>query len=194
MAFVVLNTSNWSSGRLPSDWMVKVNHGRPEVGVCGDADSCLHLKSVRASFGLEHKVDLYLAQLPWLSWKWKVARLPVGGDFRHSGSDDQAAQLLVAFDDKRILTYIWDSTAPKGVMQSASSIPLLRIFAFVCQSGEAEANKWITESHNVASDYERAYGRQAPRVKGLRLQINSQHTGTVAESYFGEVAFRSAPL
>jgi hypothetical protein len=25
----------------------------------------------------------------------------------------------------------------------------------------------------------------------LRLQINSQHTGTVAESYFGEVAFRS---
>jgi len=28
-----------------------------------------------------------------------------------------------------------------------------------------------------------AYGRPAPRVKGLRIQINSQHTGTVAESY-----------
>ena len=68
---------------------------------------------------------------------------------------------------------------------------LVRIFAVVCQSGAAETNKWIEESRNIAADYERAYGKTAPRVKGLRLQINSQHTGTVAESYFGEVAFRS---
>ena len=67
-------------------------------------------------------------------------------------------------------------------MQSASNIPLVRIFAVVCQSGTADMNKWIAESRNVAADYERAYGRPAPRVKGLRLQINSQHTGTVAES------------
>ena len=49
-----------------------------------------------------------------------------------------------------------------------------------------------TESHNVAADYLRAYGKSAPRMKGLRIQINSQHTGTVAESYFGDVTFRSA--
>jgi hypothetical protein len=78
-------------------------------------------------------------------------------------------------------------------MQSASHIPLVRITAVVCQSGTSEANKWITESRNVAADYERAYGKPAPRVKGLRLQINSQHTGSTAESYFGEVAFRSTP-
>jgi hypothetical protein len=76
-------------------------------------------------------------------------------------------------------------------MQNASNIPLVRIFAVVCQSGATDMNKWITESRNVAADYARAYGRIAPRVKGLRLQINSQHTGTTAESYFGEVAFRS---
>jgi len=98
----------------------------------------------------------------------------------------------VAFTDRRILTYIWDTSAPKGIMQNASNIPLVHIFAVVCQSGAAEANKWIAESRNVAADYERAYGRPAPRVRGLRLQINSQHTGTTAESYFGEVAFRSA--
>jgi len=101
--------------------------------------------------------------------------------------------VLVAFDDKRILTYIWDSSAPKGAMQSASSIPFVRIFAVVCRSGGSDVNQWITETRNVAADYERAYGKPAPRVKGLRLQINSQHTGTIAESYFGEVAFRSTP-
>jgi hypothetical protein len=117
--------------------------------------------------------------------------LPAGGDFRHASTDDQAAQVLVAFDDKRILTYIWDSSAPKGTVQSASNIPLVHIYAVVCQSGVEQANRWVSESRNVAADYQRAYGRPAPRVKGLRLQINSQHTGTSAESYFGEVAFRS---
>lgn len=176
------------------DWQVKVNHGRPEFGVCTDiVGPCLHLKSVNASFGLERKVDVHPTQFPYLTWHWKVTQLPRGGDFRRSTTDDQAAQLLVAFDDNRIITYIWDTTAPKGTLQSASSIPLLRIFAVVCESGAGNADRWVTESRNVAVDYEKAYGKAAPRVKGLRLQINSQHTGTVAESYFGEVAFRSTP-
>ena len=191
LAFIVLNTANWGSGRLPMDWQIKMNHGQPQISVCQEAESCLHLKSVSSSFALEHSVDVDPAQMPFLTWHWKVAQLPGGGDFRRASTDDQAAQVLVAFSDKRILTYIWDTSAPKGTMQYASNIPLVRIFAVVCQSGAAEANKWIAESRNIAADYERAYGRIAPRVKGLRLQINSQHTGTIAESYFGEVAFRS---
>jgi hypothetical protein len=43
-------------------------------------------------------------------------------------------------------------------------------------------NRWLTERRDFASDYEHAFGRPAPRVKGLRLQINSQHTGGRAES------------
>jgi hypothetical protein len=176
------------------DWQVKVNHGQPEFGVCADGNGpCLHLKSVKASFGLERKVDVVPNQMPYLTWRWKVTQLPSGGDFRRSTSDDQAAQLLVAFDDNRIVTYIWDTTAPKGTARAASAIPFLHIFAVVCESGSSGTGQWIAEVHNVAADYERAYGKPAPRVKGLRIQINSQHTGTVAESYFGEVAFRSTP-
>jgi len=192
-AFVVLNTANWGAGRLPSDWQIKVNHGTPEISVCGNDDSCLHLKSVRSSFALEHDVDLDPSQMPYLTWRWKVAQLPAGGDFRHVSKDDQAAQVLVGFADRRVLSYIWDSTAPKGAEQSASTLPLLHVFAVVCESGSSQTNHWVGESRNVAADYERAYGKPAPRVRGLRLQINSQHTGTIAESYFGEVAFRNVP-
>jgi hypothetical protein len=191
LAFIVLNTAQWGSGRLPMDWQIKMNHGEPHISVCTENESCLHLKSVRSSFALEHSVDVDPAQMPFLTWRWKVSQLPGGGDFRRSATDDQAAQVLVAFSDRRILSYIWDTSAPKGTMQSASNIPLVHIFAVVCQSGATEVNKWIAESRNIAADYERAYGKIAPRIKGLRLQINSQHTGTTAESYFGEVAFRS---
>jgi hypothetical protein len=194
LAIVVLNAANTAVGKLPSDWSIKVNRGKPDVSVCNDSSGpCLRLKSVKASFALERGVDVDLAQMPYLTWKWKVAQLPEGGDFRRSGKDDQAAQLLVAFSDRRVVSYIWDSTAPKGSSQNAGFIPLIHVFAVVCQSGGGELNRWITESHKVAADYERAYGRPAPRVKGLRIQINSQHTGTTAESYFGEVAFRSTP-
>jgi hypothetical protein len=194
LAFIVLHTADWSAPKLPADWLVKVNHGKPEISVCNDrTDSCLHLKSVKASFALERGVDVDPIQLPFLTWHWKVSQLPNGGDFRHTSTDDQAAQVLVAFDDHRIVSYVWDTTAPKGAEQRSTFIPLIHVFSVVCQSGSAGANRWIAESRNVAADYERAYGKAAPHVKGLRLQINSQHTGTVAESYFGEVAFRSTP-
>jgi hypothetical protein len=194
LAIIVLNTGAWSAPRPPADWQVKVNHGKPEISVCTDStESCLHLKSVKSSFALERSVDIDPAKLPFLTWHWKVGQLPAGGDFRHTSTDDQAAQVLVAFDDHRIVSYIWDTTAPRGAEQRSTFIPLIHVFAVVCQSGSVDANRWLPESRNFAADYERAYGRPAPHVKGLRLQINSQHTGTVAESYFGEVAFRSTP-
>ncbi len=192
LAIIVLNPSNWAGGKLPADWQIKLNHGKPDVATCKEGEtSCLRLKSVKSSFALERAVDVDPYQTRFLDWRWKVTELPAGGDFRRAATDDQAAQVLVAFADRRVLTYIWDTTAPKGTMQSASSIPLVHIYAVVCESGAQEANQWVPEVHDVAADYERAYGRPAPRVKGLRIQINSQHTGTTAESYFGEVAFRS---
>jgi len=190
-SFVKTTTDN---GGAPAGWQIKTNHGRPAISTCTDGDiACVHLKSVNSSFGLERAVDINPAEMPYLSWRWKVSQLPDGGDFRHAASDDQAAQVLVVFADRRVLTYIWDTTAPKGTMASVSSIPLLHVFAVVCQSGTADLNRWITESRNVAGDYERAYLRAAPHVKGVRLQVNSQHTGSAAESYFGEVAFHSTP-
>jgi hypothetical protein len=193
MAIVLLSAANLGGGRLPSDWSIKVNHGRPDVSVCSDSEGpCLHLKSAKASFCLERGVDVDLAQTPLLSWRWKVAQLPPAGDFRRSATDDQAAQVLVAFADRHVLSYIWDTAAPQGAAQSSNAIPLVRVFATVCESGAAAANRWIEEKRNIAADYMRAFGRTPSRVKGLRLQINSQHTGAFAESYFADVAFRSA--
>jgi hypothetical protein len=193
LATIVLNSASLSPGRLPADWQIKVNHGRPDVSVCSDnTGPCLHLLSVKSSFALERAVDVNPAETPYLNWRWKVTQLPNGGDFRHASTDDQAAQVLVAFADRKVVTYIWDSSAPKETASSASNIPLVHVFAVVCESGGSAVNRWLMENRNVAADYERAYGKPAPRIKGLRLQINSQHTGSVAESYFGDVAFRSS--
>jgi hypothetical protein len=192
LSFIVLNAQP-GPGNIPPGWQVKVNRGTPEISVSRGAGApAIRLQSHKSSYGLERGVDVDPAELPFLRWRWKVSQLPEGGDFRRTRSDDQAAQVLVAFADRRVLSYIWDTTAPKGTMQSASSIPLVHVFAVVCESGLQQANRWVDEARNVREDYERAFGRSAPRVKGVRLQINSQHTGTAAESWFGEVSFRKS--
>jgi hypothetical protein len=193
LSMIVLNIDG-AQGHIPSGWNVKVNRGTPDISLGREPEgTVMRLRSQRSSYGLERAVDLDPADLPYLHWRWKVTALPTGGDFRRSRTDDQAAQVLVAFSDRRVLTYLWDTTAPKGTMQSASSLPLVHIFAVVCQSGPEHANQWVREVRNLKEDYERAYGRTAPRVKGLRVQINSQHTGTSAESWFGELSFRKTP-
>ena len=194
LALFVLDSESFRSSSLPAGWQIKVNHGKPEVSASREGDqTVLRLRSDRASFGVERSIDVDVAAMPWLTWRWKVTDLPPDGDFRSMRTDDQAAQVLVAFADRHVLTYIWDSKAPKGLLQSTSTIPLVHVFAIVCRSGSTDLNQWLAEVHNVADDYSRAYGRPAPRVKGLRIQINSQHTGATAESYFGQVAFRSTP-
>lgn len=193
MALVILNATSAPPGRLPEGWQLKVNRGTPDITVIGEPNSrFLRFKSRKSSFALERGVDVDVTQFPLLSWTWKVSELPSGGDFRRASTDDQAAQVLVAFADRRILTYIWDSSAPKGVWQSTSSIPLVHIFALVCRSGAQELNQWLAETQNLDQDYRKAFGRAPTRVKGIRLQINSQHTGSSAESYFGDISFRSA--
>jgi hypothetical protein len=192
LAFVAFNPDNWVDGHTPADWRVKVNHGRPQVNSCTDGNCrCVRLRSFDSSFALERETDVDPYKTRYLTWHWKVTQLPAGGDFRRPATDDQAAQVLVAFADRRVLSYIWDSTAPKGTMESSGSVPLVHIFVIVCESGTTEAGRWLREVRDVAADYERAYGKPAPHIKGLRLQINSQHTGNSAESYFEEVAFRS---
>jgi hypothetical protein len=193
MALIVLDTTSWNAGKFHADWKIEVNHGKPDISVCRPGDGCcVHLKSVKSSFSLERAVDVDPNQMPVLTWRWKVTQLPPEGDFRRASTDDQAAQVLVAFADHKVVSYIWDSSAPKGAAQATSFIPLVHVFAVVCESGSSLLNQWVSESRNPAVDYQRAYGKPAPRIKGLRIQINSQHTGSTAESYFGEVAFRSA--
>jgi hypothetical protein len=191
-ALVVLDLAKPPAGRFPDGWELKVKSGQPDVSTTEDGDAVvLHFKSVKSSFSLEKGVDVDAAKMPYLAWHWKVTQVPKRGDFRHFWSDDQAAQVLVAFDDRHVLSYIWDTTAPQGTMENASSPPLVHVYAIVCRSGMIDANRWVSESHNVAADYLKAFGKPAPHVKGLRLQINSQHTGSAAESYFADLVFRN---
>jgi hypothetical protein len=179
------------SGKL-TGWQVKEKSGKADFAVVkDDGIHAVRLRSSNTSFSLQKEVHVDLKQYPILTWKWKVTKLPNGGDFRKSSTDDQAAQLFLAFSKIRAIVYIWDTTAPQGTMADAAAPFFMSIKAVVIRSGKTETGSWITETRNVYDDYRKLFGGEpGDDVGGVRIQINSQHTGTSAESYFANIAFK----
>ena len=179
---------------VPKGWELSVHTGESSLQLVQDeGKQALRMRSEQASFALQKKVRVPLQGSPFLVWQWKVTESPKGGDFRHSNTDDQAAQLIVAFSSSHFLSYIWDSTAPKGLLASASAPLFKKMFAVVMQSGTQKLGTWITEQRNLIDDYKQAYGEEPTALEGLRIQINSQHTESRAESYWRFIAVTARP-
>jgi len=178
---------------LPKGWQLKEKLGAAQFAIQKDDGlNALLLCSTNSSFSFQREVNADLDQYPILSWKWKVTKLPEGGDFRSRRTDDQAAQLFVAFSKSKFIVYIWDTTAPKDLVADAFAPPFMSIKVVVLRSGCDETGKWITETRNVYEDYKRFYGDSGkpPVVSGMRIQINTQHTRSSAESRFADLAFK----
>jgi hypothetical protein len=189
-----LVVADFSSGTgekgIPPGWRLKENSGKADISVVQEGPiHALRLRSNDSSFSLQKPLDVNPQEYPLLSWRWKVTQLPDGGDFRNRSSDDQAAQLFLGFSNSKIIVYLWDSSAPKGLTEDASSPPFMTVKAVVVRSGPQDTGRWITETRNVYEDYRRIFGKEPPKIQGLRLQINSQHTDSSGESFFADIAF-----
>src|SRR5512135_1559027 len=144
---------------VPHGWQLKEKYGKADFAVVKDGDlNAVRFRSANTSFSLQKEVKVDLRKFPVLNWKWKVTKLPGGGDFRKSMTDDQAAQLFLAFSKTRGLVYIWDTTAPQGEMGKAAAPFFMSIKAIVVRSGKADTGKWLTETRDVYDDYKKLFG------------------------------------
>ena len=190
--------------RLPSDgvppgWTLKEFAGHAAIElVRSDGRLAARLHSERASFAIHRDVVVELREFPYLSWTWKVTRLPAGGDVREAARDDQAAQLYVIFPRwpsprtaSDVIGYVWDSRAPAGTRIKHPRADNVRIV--VVESGPARLSEWRTYERNVAADYTALFGRQPPRVGKLAVMVDSNDTRAEAEALFGDLTFARTP-
>jgi hypothetical protein len=95
LALTVLTSAGRDAGGVPVGWQIKTNHGMPKISASQDEETaCADMKSVDSSFALERSVNIDPAEMPYLMWRWKVSRPPIGGDFRRAATDDRAARFL----------------------------------------------------------------------------------------------------
>jgi len=183
---------------VPAGWKGQ-SWGGPkfELAIAIDGtDKVLHLKSRGDNSTISKEIAVDVTTSPLMTWRWKVVTLPVGGDCRRKATDDEAAQIYVAFPRtptqlrSRIIGYVWDTTAPAGTIAKSESSSLVTYV--VVRSGSAELGRWLTETRNVRDDYKRIYGA-APteEVGAVSIAIDSNDTRSGAESYIGAITFRS---
>ena len=183
---------------VPTGWELKEWAGRATIELVPAGHGlAVRLRSAQASFALYRDVLVDLRDFPFLTWQWKVARLPATGDVRERAADDQAAQVYVIFPrwpspltSSEVIGYVWDSRAPVGTQVASSKAPNVRIL--VVESGASRLDTWQRQERNVAADYAALFGRQPPRVGQVALMIDSNDTRSNAEAFFGELIFSRA--
>jgi Protein of unknown function (DUF3047) len=189
---------------IPDFWQLHCSTGKAELAVQPDPENSsaqvLWVKSNKASFFLaRNAADFDPAEYPILEWSWQGKQLPVGGDVRKSSlnpfaenKNDQVLQLLVTFDNRDVISYMWDTTAPVGTEVKESN-PFANIMSVVVESGEERLGQWCHYRRNVADDYRRLHGGTLRKIRGIAVQTNSNHTGTIGEGSFGQIRFRQEP-
>lgn len=201
---LLLSVADAAPGRLSADgvprgWQLKEFTGKAVVDlVRSEGRAALRLRSERTSFALHRDVVVDLKTLPFLSWSWKVTQLPVAGDVRESGRDDQAAQVYVVFPRwpsprtaSEVIGYVWDSRAPAGTRLPHPRAANVRIL--VVESGRGKLDTWQSYQRNVAEDYAALFGRPAPQVGKVAVMIDSNDTRGEAEVLIGDLVFSRGP-
>jgi hypothetical protein len=177
---------------LPLFWKLRVNAGEADTRILMEGgESALYMRSLNASFALERELSVNTGDYPYLNWTWKVLTIPPRGDLRKRSQNDQALQLLVAFEGGKILSYVWDSNAPEGTVADESiGLPLfITVKVIVVKSGPADKGTWLKISRNLYEDYKKMFGEKPRKVRGLRIQSNSQYTGACAEGLVKRIVF-----
>jgi hypothetical protein len=182
---------------IPGEWKEQTwGKGGYDFEIVSDnGQAVLHLRSESDSSTISRdlKGSVDLNETPVLEWRWKVRTLPAGGNACRKATDDEAAQVYVAWVRapesvrSRIIGYVWDSTAPAGtVCKSEKSGTVTYI---ILRSGADGFDKWITERRNVVEDFRRIYGEDPDKPTALALAIDSDDTRSSAESFIGPTVF-----
>jgi hypothetical protein len=184
---------------IPKGWSEEKERGpRSKIAVGKDGDlPFVQLLSVDDAFGIKKEFSFDIRRYSYLTWRWKATRLPKGGDIRKRETDDQAGQVYVLFPrfpaliNTRSMGYIWDTTAPVGTAGTSTAYSKMKYV--VLQSGPEKLGQWIWETRNVYEDYKKYFQENPPEVGGVLLYINTQHTRSSAEIYYGDIFFSAQP-
>ena len=195
------------SGGIPDGWKLEKKAGQPLMNMEKDGDNFyLHLISRGdSSFGVRKEARVDVKKYPILCWRWRVTKLPKGGDVRKTSTDDQALQVYVAFKEAGfmgmntpVIGYIWDNDAPRGWSGRSPQTGGDKLRYIVLRSKADNVGQWYTERRNVYQDYKRLFadidgGEPQSTTTGLQIYINSQHTKSPAESMIGDIYFSNEP-
>lgn len=148
-----------------------------------------------------------------LSWRWRVDAAMPPTDIRVKGGDDRPIALHVWFEDPpgrksffgairntviealfgipvsgRVITYVWGGTGKPGDAQINPHIGD-DSWMIVRRAGGARPGKWIAEPVDLAADFRRGFGEEAPAARMIAIAADSEDTHTASTALIRDIRF-----
>ena len=184
------------SGDFPVGWETRHKHNQAEAQnkqlyVVRDTptDKVLHARHHKHTVTIIRPLQNWdLEEYPYLQWRWRVLKLPKGGNEARRRSNDSAAAVIVIWRAGRIfkvstLKMTWSSTLPAGARVSRRAG---RDHILVVESGSATIGQWQTESVNIAELYRQDIKSKFARPEALALTTDADDTQSEAEAQYAD--------
>jgi hypothetical protein len=206
-------------GAVPSAWqtvLLSASKQPTEYTLVADEGVVVLRATAKGSASiLAWRTDFDPRAFPMLSWRWKARPIP-GADTRARRSEDAPARGMISFSGHpaslkasdraagalaeaisghplpyAVLMYIWGAkVAPESTTVSALTS---RIRMIAVSSDEEGAGRWQSYRRNLAEDYRRVFGEEPGRVTAIELMTDTDNTGAVAETFYGDLSLAPAP-
>ncbi len=187
-------------GQFPPDWTWKSKDDdkrKPYVVERENGNKFLRATDRGESVIIGKIIKWNLKKYPYVSFKWRAHRLPVGGDERYGKTVDSAAGIYFIYRKKlglipESVKYVWSTTLPVGSAMRRNGVG--KPWMVVAESGAEHLGKWRTYTFNAYEAYRKTFGGDPPDDTvgiGILSDANSTHSEAFAD-YDDIVALRTA--
>jgi len=199
---------------VPSAWqtvLLSSNKQPTEYTLVADEGVVVLRASAKGSASiLAWRTDFDPRAFPMLSWRWKVTKSIAGADTRARRSEDSPARVMISFSGNAaslkagdraagalaeaisghalpyaVLMYIWGAKVPPESTTVSALTSRIRMIAV--SSDDEGAGRWQSYRRNLADDYRRVFGEEPGRVTAIELMTDTDNTGAVAETFYGDL-------
>jgi len=181
-------------------WREIVLNGKTNYAIVTlDTRQCLRAESHAAASILLMPTQFNPDKFEWLTWEWRVDQLVDREALERRDGSDGAARVYIYFDtpgfswQRHNINYVWSAIQPIETMIDSPFTPKISKI-LIAESGPEHVGTWQTVSRNVQDDYERAFGKEVPRVVAIGIMTDTDNTGSHALAYFSNLRVtRRAP-
>lgn len=162
-----------------------------------DGRAVLRAQCDGSASGLVFQQDIDLTKTPVLNWSWRIERIYRGLNEKTKEGDDYPARIYVIHDGgllkwrSRAINYVWSSNQPVGETWPNAFVSQARMVA-VRSGAPAGANRWYSQSRNVAADFRQIHGLELSAIDAVALMTDCDNSGQQSRAYYGDIYFTSA--
>lgn len=181
---------NGEPGKFPAGWSWKKKDNKkrkPYLIRVENDNKYLEATDRGESVIIGKKIKWNLKKYRYISFRWRVHRLPDGGDERYGKTVDSAAGIYFTYKKKlglipKSVKFVWSSTLPVGSAMLRHGIG--KPWMVVADSGADHLGEWRTYVFDAYQAYKDTFGGNPPDTPigiGVLSDANSTHSFAYAD-------------